>query len=260
MMLSLPMRRSHLRRIGDVALVLATLGRNAGNFRWNVPFPLDLTRAQNEKRPPHREIRQRDLSTGRMERRPCSERVPANTDIGPGPQIRPVRGIALNVSEQGPQALGNSEMRDNGVAQFRVGQVSEHRRLTAAITSPASEPIMVKPRILSSSARTSTFMNPSVSSVAAVPQDIVHRHRRHADRDALAPRLAFGQAYACERRVGEHDMGNQAACGPAVATSHVVPDDPEIIDRHMRELGTPRAFADRPGRRAQSSRAGRSPR
>ena len=38
----------------------------------------------------------------------------------------------------------------------------------AAVTSPASEPIIVKPRIRSSDAETSTFMKPCFSFVASV--------------------------------------------------------------------------------------------
>ena len=77
-------------------------------------------------------------------------------------------------------------------------------------------------------------------------QNFAHRQLRHADRDALAPRLALGQADMRERRVGEHHMRDQPIIGPAVTASHVVPDDPEIIDRDMRELRAPGAFADRP--------------
>jgi hypothetical protein len=58
-----------------------------------------------------------------------------------------------------------------------------------------------------------------------------------------------------ERRIREHDIRNEPITRLAVPAGHVVPDDPEIIDRHVRELRTASAFADRPdagGGRLQS--------
>ena len=62
-------------------------------------------------------------------------------------------------------------------------------------------------------------------------------------------RLALGQADACERRVGEHHMRNEPIIRPAVITGHVVADDPEVVDRNMRELRAASAFANRPDAR-----------
>jgi hypothetical protein len=72
-----------------------------------------------------------------------------------------------------------------------------------------------------------------------------------ATRTAMPPRLrlAFQQAHTGERGIGEHDMRNQAIAGTAVAAGHVVPDNPEVIDRDVRELWAPGAFPNGPNAR-----------
>ena len=58
--------------------------------------------------------------------------------------------------------------------------------------------------------------------------------------------LGFAQADPRQRRVGEHAVGDEPVAGGAVAAGQIVPDDAEIVFRHMGELRTARALADRP--------------
>ncbi len=114
------------------------------------------------------------------------------------------------------------------------------------MTSPASAPTIVKPNTWSSSAPTTAFIQPCVSSVASV--------RRTCFIGRLATRVGMPFCFASpsdrpttgEGRFGEHHVGYQPVAGPAVPAGHVVPDDPEVVDRDVGELGAARALADGP--------------
>ena len=69
---------------------------------------------------------------------------------------------------------------------------------------------------------------------------------RDADRDALALRVAFAQSRMRKQGVGEHAVRHEPIVRAAVSTGQIVPDDPEIIDRCVRELRVAGAFPDRP--------------
>ena len=71
---------------------------------------------------------------------------------------------ARHVAEQRVQAFCHCRMRENGITQARVRQVPIIVVCTTAITSPASEPIIVKPTMRSSSP-TSAFMNVDIANV-----------------------------------------------------------------------------------------------
>src|SRR5262249_28765280 len=64
--------------------------------------------------------------------------------------------------------------------------------------------------------------------------------------DALAPRVAFGQSDAGEWRLREHAVRNQPIPRAALRPGQIVRDDPKVVARYVRELGTPSAFPDRP--------------
>ena len=119
------------------------------------------------------------------------------------------------------------------------------------MTSPASAPIIVKPRMRSSLAPTRTFIKPCVSSVVAVRRTPLIGSRAMRTRDTLLLRFAFAQSDVSEWRLGEHAVGNQPIARAAVATGQIVPDDPKVVDRDVRKLRAAGAFPDRPdiGRR-----------
>src|SRR5262245_29024499 len=96
------------------------------------------------------------------------------------------------------------------------------------MTSPASAPIMVKPRMRSLSRPTIVFMKPCFSSVASV--------RKTALIGSLATRVAFAQSHVRELRVGEHAVRHQAIARAARSPGQVVPDNPEVIAGNVREL------------------------
>src|SRR5262245_60802523 len=117
---------------------------------------------------------------------------------------------------------------------------------TTAMTSPASAPIMAKPRIRSSLPATRAFMNPCVSSVVSVRRTALVGSLGHPHGDALAPRVAFGQSDAGERRLREHAVRNQPITCAAVRPGQIVPDDPKVVPCHVCELGATGAFPDGP--------------
>src|SRR6185369_13785962 len=55
-------------------------------------------------------------------------------------------------------------------------------------------------------------------------------------------RIAFAQSDPGEGRVGVHAIGNQAIARAAWRAGQIVPDDPEVVDGCVRELGAPGAF------------------
>src|SRR6185369_6597095 len=77
-------------------------------------------------------------------------------------------------------------------------------------------------------------------------QHRAHRQPRHAGTDVLASRVAFAESDVGEGRVGEHAVGHQPTTGGPIASSEVVPDDPEVVRGYVRELWAPGTFADRP--------------
>src|SRR5271168_4764227 len=118
------------------------------------------------------------------------------------------------------------------VSRNRVfGRLASIAVWTTAITSPASDPIIVKPRMRSPFAATSTLMKPRVS-------DNV-RDRNTTAIGSFAKRTAmpwhwaslFANADTSERWVGEDAVGNQpVARRCAIAARQIVPDHAEIVE------------------------------
>jgi len=69
------------------------------------------------------------------------------------------------IREQPTETLGHGRVGEDRVAQSCVRHACEHRGLHEAMTSPASAPNIVKPRMRSLSAATSAFIKPRVSEV-----------------------------------------------------------------------------------------------
>ncbi len=117
---------------------------------------------------------------------------------------------------------------------------------TTVMTSPASGPTIVKPRIRPSPGEMSAFMNPCVSPIV--------RARSTPAIGSLATSTATPWRCASLSRspicatcgsVNKQDGISRplvVRCPPG----EVVADDSEIIQRGVRERRTPRAFADRP--------------
>ena len=107
-------------------------------------------------------------------------------------------------------------------------------------------PIIAKPRMRSLSAATSAFMKPLVSPIVRVRNTALIGS--FAIRTAMPWRCAspFVQPDPSERRVREHAVGNQPVARTAAHSGQIVPNDPEIVERHVRELRAAGALADRP--------------
>ena len=81
-------------------------------------------------------------------------------------------------------------VRENGITQCRMRKSGEHGHLYTAMTSPASGPIIVKPRIRSPFASINAFMSPRVSSIVRVLSTAVMGIC--ATRTAIPAPLRFG--------------------------------------------------------------------
>ncbi len=117
---------------------------------------------------------------------------------------------------------------------------------TTAMTSPASGPSMVKPRM-----QVAVGGDDGLHEAARLG-DGVRAHDRGdgqgggADGDALPRRLALAQADAGELGVGEHAVGHEAALRAAAAAREIVADDAEIVEGGVGELRAAGALADGP--------------
>jgi hypothetical protein len=73
-----------------------------------------------------------------------------------------------HVREKRAESFRHGGMSEDGVAQAMYGRPSSIAICTAATTSPASAPIIVKPRMWSSRAATSPFIKLRLSSIVCV--------------------------------------------------------------------------------------------
>ena len=97
---------------------------------------------------------------------------------------------------------------------------------TTAMTSPASAPIMVKPRMRSSFSADKRLHEASLSPVACARSTALIGSVATRG-DALTFRFAFAQSDMGERRVGEHAVGNQPIAR--------APPPPARLSRTMRK-------------------------
>src|SRR6185437_2433195 len=115
---------------------------------------------------------------------------------------------------------------------------------TTVMTSPASAPIIVKPRMRSSLSLTRTFMKPCFSSVVSARSTALIGS--FATRTAMPRRCAFAQPHVGEWRVREHAIWDQPVARAAIPSGQIILDDPEVVDRYVRELRAAGAFTDGP--------------
>src|SRR5262245_13854848 len=137
-------------------------------------------------------------------------------------------------------------MRENGVAQLGIRQVCSHRGLhhDHDFTGFGTDHGETENPVVTPSDKS---LHEPLRFVGRLrPQDSARRQSRHPHGDALAPRVAFGQSDAGEWRLREHAVRNQPIPRAALRPGQIVPDDPKVVARYVRELGTPSAFPDRP--------------
>jgi len=110
---------------------------------------------------------------------------------------------------------------------------------TTAVTSPASVPKAVNPRISSLSALTSAFRKPRVSESVCVRAHLCHRNLCEPIRDRVLQSFRFVQTYAHQFRIGEYAEWNQPALSSPVPPVQVVVHNSEIVGCNVREMGLP---------------------
>src|ERR1700682_3025382 len=106
---------------------------------------------------------------------------------------------------------------------------------TAAITSPAPEPSIVKPRIRSLRASMSAFMKPRVSPVVRARRTELmgRRATRRAIPRGLAP-PQFG--------IDEHAIGDQSIACRSRTPRQIIAHDSEVVVGDVGELRAPGTF------------------
>src|SRR5205807_3728452 len=78
------------------------------------------------------------------------------------------------------------------------------------------------------------------------PQHCARRQFCGTRFDTLTSSLAFAQSHSCQRRICKHTERKLAVARRAVCPSQIVPNDTEVVERHMGELRAASALPDRP--------------
>ena len=117
---------------------------------------------------------------------------------------------------------------------------------TTAMTSPASAPIMVKPRMRSSLSATRAFIKPSLLAGRLRPQHGARRQSGDPRDDALTLRFAFAQSDVRERRIGKHAVRDQPIARASPPSGQIVANDAKVVFGYVGEQRAAGAFAERP--------------
>src|SRR5215813_3889244 len=127
-------------------------------------------------------------------------------------------------------------MRENGVAEFLIRQVRQHRNLHSGHDLP---------RLSANHRETENeviiFSDNSFHEALCFVRGLrsqygAHRQLSDTHRDAVTLRVAFAQSHVRERWVGEHAIGHEPIARAAPFSGQVVPDDPKIVTGNVREL------------------------
>src|SRR5215468_487839 len=164
-------------------------------------------------------------------------------------------GPRRHIREERTKSLHHRRVRKDSVAEPRIWQICQHRRLHCgddlagfgANHREADNAVVI----------TDKSLHEALFFVSCLrPQHSAYRQPRDAHSDALALRFAFGQSHTGKRRVGEHAVWNQAIARAALSSGEVVLDDAKIIDGYMGELWAAghRKAAAGPPRRAVRQR------
>src|SRR5438046_2523413 len=117
---------------------------------------------------------------------------------------------------------------------------------TTAITSPASGPNIVKPRMRSLRASSSTFIEAARLPRRPRPKHGAHWQRCDAHRHAAAPCFDLAEPDPRQGRVREQTEGDEPVTRRPAAPGQIVADHAKVVLGHVRELGAAGALADRP--------------
>jgi hypothetical protein len=127
-------------------------------------------------------------------------------------------------------------MRENGVAEFLIWKLCQHRglhhghdlsRLGAEHREAENEVIICADHGFHETLRLVRRL---------CSQHGAHRQLRDPHRDAVALRVAFAQSHVRERRIGKHAIGHEPIARAALFSGQVVPDDAEVVPGDMSEL------------------------
>ena len=132
--------------------------------------------------------------------------------------------------EERAQSLRDRQMCDYGVAEHRVRQVCQHRRLHrghhlarfGTNHRETADAVVTADKNLH---ETECFIG------RLRPQHGAHRQPGDARSDTLPLRFALAQPDMGKGRVGEHAIGDQPIARGAVPPGQVVPDDARVVDR-----------------------------
>src|SRR5262245_61361045 len=154
-------------------------------------------------------------------------------------------GHRRHIREERVKSLHHRRVRENGVAEPRIWQICQHRRLhrgddlagLGANHREAENAVVITDKSLHESMCFGTCL---------LPHHRAYRQLRDAYFDALAFRFGFAQPHARKRRVRKHAVRNQPIARAAVFAREIVLNDPEIVGGYVGELWAPGAFPDGP--------------
>jgi len=134
----------------------------------------------------------------------------------------------------------------DGVAQPRMGQVGEHRRLhhrhdLAGLWPDHGEAENAIVGLVHQDLHEALHLHDRLR-----PQHAAHRQLGDARLNVLALSVALTQAHMGKRRLSEHAVGDQPVVRAPLSAGKIVPDDAEVVLGDMRELRAAGAFAERP--------------
>src|SRR6266852_2016823 len=156
-----------------------------------------------------------------------------------------------DIRQQKDQALGDGRMRENRVAQHRVGQSAQHCRLNGRHhfagfrTKRGESQDAVAFRINQHLYKSTRFANRNGSKYTG------HRHLGQAICDAPRLRFRFVQTLSRQFWIGEHAERYEPIAGRAAAAVQVVADDSKVVECDVRELRAPGAIAHGPNARCR---------
>src|SRR5215468_12179682 len=192
--------------------------------------------------------------TSPIHRSPVSSKNMASTSPSQHEFERQKACLSLSgrhVREERAEAFRYRRVGDDGIAELRVWETGQHRRLHHGhdLAGLSADHRKAENAVV---ARTDKNLHKALRFVRRCrPAHRLHRQPCDARGYTLALRFKLAQSDVSEGRVREHAVRNQAIARVAVAAGEIVPDDAKVIRGCVRELRAAGAFADSPdvGRR-----------
>ena len=157
-----------------------------------------------------------------------------------------------HIREKRAESFRHGRMCENGIAQIRIWQARQDSHLYHGhgLAGFGADHREAKNAVVT---RGDKRLHKALSFVDRVrPEHGAHRQFCDTRFDTLTLRLAFAQSHPCKRGIGKHAVRNQPVAGRAVCPGQIVPNDPEVVERDMRELWTalilPRVSEHRPAK------------